>query len=134
MTDRFWARFFLAAGIYNILAGLPLVTDPGLLSSIIELPDGDWLFVRVAGACITESGAGYLLVSSDLDRNRGIVQIGVLGKSLIFVVGLICWLAGTIDFGAFLIGAIDIAWAAFFVLFLVRNPVPGAPSPATANA
>lgn len=122
MNDVFWTRFFVIAGAFNILVGLPMVIDPGLVPSPIALPKDYWLFVRIAGACVAAFGAGYLMVASNLDRHRGIVVIGALGKTAVFLIFLIYWLKGTIGFWAFSAGAIDIVWAVFFIAFLRRYP------------
>lgn len=121
MNDRFWTRFFAFAGIVNLLAGGTWLLWPDLTaSSPLALPLGNWLFVRMAGACVASFGVGYLMAAADLDRNRGVITIGAIGKSLVFAIFLIYWIKGTIGFGAFALGAVDLAFVLFFVRFLTR--------------
>jgi hypothetical protein len=44
MNDRFWTRFFAFAGIFNLIVGLVLLIDPGLMGKWAALPKGDWFF------------------------------------------------------------------------------------------
>jgi hypothetical protein len=60
------------------------------------------------------------MVASDLDRHRGIVWMGVIGKSLVILVALIYWLDGTIGFRSFAPALIDLLFVAGFVRFLTR--------------
>ncbi len=120
MTDRFWMRFFAFAGIFNLLIGLPLLIDPGLLgkSSIFPLPSGDWFWLRIAGACIVAFAVGYLMVASDLDRNRGLVQIGAIGKALVFLIAFIYVIKGTIGTWTFVAAIVDLIFVIGFLRFL----------------
>jgi hypothetical protein len=123
MNDRFWTRFFLFCGIYNVLiVGLPMVLAPSFIAATsgIVLPATDWLFVRMAGIMIATFGVGYFMVASDLDRHRSIVVIGVVGKVAVALLFTIYWLNGTIAFRAFLTGFSDLIFVAFFWRFLSR--------------
>ena len=98
MSDTFWIRLFLIAGLYNLLAGLPLLIDPSLLAwaSGFKLPTGDWLFLRMTGAFVTVFAIGYFMVSSDLVRHRSIVVLGVIGKLAAFALLTIYLINGAI--------------------------------------
>ena len=125
MNDVFWKRFFVFCGIWNLLiVGLPMALTPSFVASTsgLALPAGDWLFVRMAGLIIATFGVGYFMVSSDLDRHRSIVTLGLIGKIAVGAMFAIYWLDGTISFRAFLTGASDLIFAAFFWRFLTRYP------------
>ncbi len=120
MSDTFWIRLFLIAGLYNLLAGLPLLIDPSILAwaSGFKLPTGDWLFLRMTGAFVTVFAIGYFMVSSDLVRHRSIVVLGVIGKLAAFALLTIYLINGAIPFRAFLIGVGDLIFALFFIRYL----------------
>ena len=125
MNDVFWTRFFIFCGIYNVfLVGLPIVIDPTILAATsgLTLPAGDWLFVRCFGAVVATFGVGYFMVSRDLDRNRGIIVIGIVGKVAVALLFLAYWIKGAIGFRPFLAGFSDLIFVAFFWRFLSRYP------------
>lgn len=121
MNDRFWTRFFAFAGIFNLIVGLVLMIDPSLMGkSWSVLPPDDWFFLRIAGAAITAFGIGYLMVAADLDRHRGIVWIGVIGKALVILVTMIYWIDGTIGFRTVSLALVDLIFVLGFLRFLTR--------------
>lgn len=121
MTDRFWTRFFALVGIINLLVGVPLVIDPGMTGATpFPVPAGDWLYPRIAGASIAAFGIGYLMVAYDLDRNRGIVLLGAIGKILVFLIVLIYAIKGSLGTWPVLAGFVDLALALAFIAFLRR--------------
>lgn len=123
MNDVFWKRFFLFCGIWNLLiVGLPMALAPSWMAATsgLELPSGSWLFVRMAGLIIATFGVGYFMVSNDLDRHRSIVTLGLIGKIAVGLMFAIYWINGGISFRAFVTGASDLLFAAFFWRFLSR--------------
>lgn len=98
MTEQGWTRLFIAAAIFNLLVGLPLLLDPAMGPKLLPLPAGDFIWPRIAGGLIVMFGIGYFIVSRDLDRNRGIIGLGVAGKLMIVLILLIYWIKGTIGF------------------------------------
>lgn len=122
MTEQGWTRLFIAAAIFNLLVGLPLLIDPAMGPKLLPLPAGDFIWPRIAGGLIVMFGIGYFIVSRDLDRNRGIIGLGVAGKLMIVLILLIYWIKGTIGFWSFSISLIDLAFALLFLRFLTRYP------------
>ena len=122
MTEQGWTRLFIAAAIFNLLVGLPLLLDPAMGPKLLPLPAGDFIWPRIAGGLIVMFGIGYFIVSRDLDRNRGIIGLGVAGKLMIVLILLIYWVKGTIGFWSFSISLIDLAFALLFLRFLTRYP------------
>ncbi len=122
MTEQGWTRLFIAAAIFNLLVGLPQLIDPAMGPKLLPLPAGDFIWPRIAGGLIVMFGIGYFIVSRDLDRNRGIIGLGVAGKLMIVLILLIYWIKGTIGFWSFSISLIDLAFALLFLRFLTRYP------------
>ncbi len=122
MSEQGWTRVFIAAAIFNLAVGLPLLLDPAMGPKLLPLPAGDFIWPRLAGGLIVVFGIGYFTVSRDLDRNRGIIGMGAAGKLLIVLMLLIYWIKGTIGFWGFAPAIIDLVFAALFIRFLVRYP------------
>ncbi|MCC6919297.1 MAG: hypothetical protein IT548_08835 [Alphaproteobacteria bacterium] len=122
MSETGWQRVFLAAGLLNLVAGLLMVLAPATAAAMtgLPLPADSHLFVRLAGGLIATMGIGYLMAAGDLDRHRGIVAIGAIGKASAWLLMLIYWLNGTIGFWAFAAFAIDLIFAILFTRFLLR--------------
>jgi hypothetical protein len=122
MSETGWRRVFLAAGVINIIVGLLLVLRPVTLASMtgLPVPADTFLYARLAGLLIATMGLGYLMASNDLDRHRGIVTIGALGKASAWLLVLVYWLNGTVGFWTFAVFAIDLVFAVLFVRFLLR--------------
>jgi len=121
MSEQGWTRVFVAAAIFNFLVGLPLLLDPTMVK-LLPLPSGDFIWPRLAGALIVMFGVGYWIVSTNLDRNRGIIGIGAAGKLLVVLILLIYWFKGTIGFWSFSVSIIDLIFAVLFIRFLTRFP------------
>ena len=122
MGEQGWTRVFILAAIFNVLIGLPLLLDPAMGPKILPLPADDLIWPRLAGGMIFIFGIGYWIVSRDLDRNRGLVAIGAVGKLLVVLQLAIYWIKGTIGFWAFSVSLIDLVFAVLFIRFLVRYP------------
>ncbi len=122
MNETGWQRVFLAAGVINVVVGLLMLLAPATAASMARLPipADTHLFVRLAGGLIATMGIGYFLAAGDLDRHRGIVAIGAIGKGSAWLLMLIYWLNGTIGFWAFAAFAIDLIFAILFTRFLLR--------------
>jgi hypothetical protein len=121
MGEQGWTRVFVAAAIFNVLIGLPLLIDPAMIK-LLPLPSGDFIWPRLAGGLIFMFGIGYWIVSQNLDRNRGIIGIGAAGKLLVVLVLLIYWFKGTIGFWGFAPSIVDLIFAVLFIRFLLRFP------------
>ena len=120
MSDTFWIRLFLVAGVYNLLAGLPMLLAPSTMAGIsgLAMPAGDLMFPRLAGSLIVTLGIGYFMVASDLVRHRSIAVLGTIGKLAAFALLAIYMVRGAIPFRLFLIGVGDLIFAVFFIRYL----------------
>jgi hypothetical protein len=76
------------------------------------------MFLWLALAC----GVGYLVVGGDLDRNRGVVAVGIIGQLSVSAVLSWNWVAGTIYTPGLIPAAIDFVFAVAFIVFLWSYP------------
>ncbi len=83
-APRRWMRGWLvAAGIYNLLWGIPVILTPDLpfqLAGMDPLPDPGRAIWQCLGMVIGVYGVGYLAASRDPIRHWPIILVGLLGK------------------------------------------------------
>jgi small multidrug resistance pump len=78
-------RWLLAAGLYNLVWGIPIILVPDLPFRILDMPPLEnpgraiW---QCLGMVIGVYGIGYLAASRDPLRHWPIVLVGLLGKIL----------------------------------------------------
>ena len=118
---RVWKIVFAVAALFNLAVGLPLLLAPAAFYAALGQPVSDVLNAQVAGALIAVFGIGYAMVARDPAANRGIVWMGVIGKTPL---PLIYWLnvqAGTAPMSGFPLTLVDLAFAALFLTYLLRT-------------
>ncbi len=82
-TPRWMRRWLVAAGIYNLAWGIPVILLPDLPFELIgmePLPDPGRAIWQCLGMVIGVYGVGYLCASRDPIRHWPIVLVGLLGK------------------------------------------------------
>jgi hypothetical protein len=120
---RIWKLVFVVAALFNFAVGLPMLLAPeAMLAGLGQPVPDDLLMTRLASLLIVVLGIGYGMVARDPVANRPILWLGVLGKAPI---PLLVWLSGgapALTSSAFLLSLGDLAFAALFLVFLVRTP------------
>ncbi|MEM1179656.1 MAG: hypothetical protein AAGM22_15010 [Acidobacteriota bacterium] len=128
-----WKRFFLIAGLFNLFGGTMglLTLNRPYLEAGMPTPNYPFAFQLLLTAVLI-FGVGFLMVSRDPQRHRGIVWLGLMAKSAGFVFSLWALHTGQLPESArpqpFIV---DLPWAVGFALFLWRTePAPfSSPSP-----
>ena len=120
---RWMTRWLIAAGVYNLIWGLPIILAPDLPFEILGMPPLEnpgraiW---QCLGMVSGVYGLGYLAAASDPLRHWPIVMVGLLGK-VFGPIGFV-WTAaqGGIDwiFGLNILTN-DLIWWAPFGMILV---------------
>lgn len=117
-----WKIFFIAAALFNFIAGVPLLVAPNVELAMMHLPPApDVMYHQVTGILVICFGIGYGLVAGDPDRNIGIVWLGTLGKAGVIFLMSQAYLAGTIPFQVFAIAFGDILFVLGFIAFLLTR-------------
>jgi hypothetical protein len=117
-----WRLFFIAAALYNLAAGLPLLVVPGMmLAQMGGLVPDDLLYHRVAGLLILCFGALYAMVARDPARFGPMVWLGVVGKTGVILMVAEAYLAGRVPLSGFAVALGDLVFVLGFVGFLVRG-------------
>lgn len=115
-----WRTFFVAAGIFNFAAGLPLLIIPDvMLSTLGVAAPEDLLFHRMAGLLIVCFGVIYVLIGREPTRYRPLAWLGIAGKAGVVVLFTQAWIAGGVPAPAFAVSLGDLAFGAGFLVFVL---------------
>jgi hypothetical protein len=119
-------RLFEVAAAWNIIAGVGGMAQPALFYRLAYRYDGPmdavWLQMHFGlWSFILLFGVGYWLVGRDPEHNRGILVLGVLGKTafgLFWIAQFVAWRATAL----LALGATgDLVFAALFLRWLRRT-------------
>ena len=116
-------RMFLAAAAWNALAAgaiLFLLTDAKFRMQVGLSILADPVTLQLLATCLLLFGLGYYWVGRDLSNNHDLVKLGVIGKTIVFIVCFGHALAGTIPAGLAIPSVVDLLFAALFFEFLVH--------------
>ncbi len=127
MNCSVYQKLFLLAALWNFIAGGGIVLAPEWVFQLFfaaELHGSQYyaaMLFQMYGLLVLVFGFGYYLVSRNIGENHGIVLMGVVGKTLVFIVCLVALLDGKVMLTG-LSGAVgDLLWAFAFVYFLFQN-------------
>lgn len=123
----FWRRVFRVKGLWNCAASVGFLLWDDALRDLLHVPHPDPVYRAMFLSLAFTFGLGYWWVSRDLDKNHGIVRMGILGQLAVFVV-----LAYAVGFAPqrlpwilFVPGVIDALFAVAFMIFLWQYPRRG---------
>jgi len=125
----FWRLFFFAAAAFNFCIGGPICFNPGWSHEIAYTGNADAATLRFwgdFGFAVLLIGIGYGIVGLDVNRNRGMVWLGVLAKLFDVVTLSSRWYEGLAHTIELIPAVIDGVFAVFFVVFLLRWRAPAA--------
>jgi hypothetical protein len=119
MTRRtYYQRMFYAAAIFNWLVAAMIIAKIVFPAQIPIASPFDPFAGQAFALLIAVFGYGYFLVGRNPERNEAMVQVGVLGKLLIFLLFLSGALGGTLPFALMLPACADVIFAFLFLEFL----------------
>jgi hypothetical protein len=118
---------FLIAGLWNIGAGflswLAMLIAPSHSSAryVMNYPESLFPFHPEFGAIIA-FGIGYLMVSKDITKNRGVVIIGgMIGKPVFFADCVVTVALGEANARLLVPGVVDLVFFLLFLEFLIAT-------------
>jgi hypothetical protein len=119
--ESYYKKLFFIGALWNFGAAFIFYFLHGPLFSFLGMqPVGDAMFVQLFSMAVLLFGVGYYWVSRDLNRNHGILKLGIAGKVIVFTIltyhllfhGCIHWLLA-------LAGVVDLIFAVLFIKFLM---------------
>lgn len=108
--------FFIGAlwnwGAALLFVGLFFINE-NLLELFLKVPESMLWYFIVFGAVFI-FGLGYYWISKDVERNRDIIKMGIIGKVMVFLLFLIYMIKGDITWLLFMAGCVDLVFAVLF--------------------
>lgn len=120
-----WTVFFFLAAAFNFSMGGPIFFASAWSYSVAYLGPPDPAAIRFwgdFGYAVLLIGLGYAILGLDVDKNRGIVWLGIVAKLFDMIVLPLRWLEGLAHPIVVVPAAIDGAFCLGFVWFLLRYP------------
>ena len=125
MNSKAWTKMWLLATAFNFVIALPILLAPKWTYELVYVtPPGDPLavvFWRDFGFAVALLGIGYFLVFRDINKNRGIVYLGIVAKLFDVIVLTYRFVVGISHAVVLIPAAIDGGFVILFVLFLIKH-------------
>ena len=118
----YYQALFAVAAIWNLAAAAMLLFQPDFLLDRLGVKDtAARLLARSFASSVSTWGIAYALIAFDQDRFRDFAWLGVLSKTIFFLIYFAALKNGRLKFAAFLPALVDLILAALFLEFLVRT-------------
>lgn len=127
ITDNTYSRMFFFAALYNLSFAIPgllfpefsisLAFGPRVIQSIFINFYASSFYYMFWGSVLI-FGIGYYFVSRDITKNRGIVWMGIIGKTPVFIYFCYSYFSGHSLLLSLLGGTGDLMFTILFLLFL----------------
>lgn len=131
-SENGYRRLFFVAALYNLGLGLIFLVLFSRLMLLFGMPTPPRelaVFHQMAILLAMVYGVGYYMVSRDLFSHKGIVVLGIIGKTIVFLLFLYHLVFSGLHFLIFLIGVGDLMFVLLFMKFLAfaRNKTAAEP-------
>jgi len=125
-SESYCKRLFVVGALRNWSVALLLTTlavlELGALSWFLNDIPESFLWFYLCMGIVAVFGLGYYWVASDVRRNRNIIKMGILGKTLVFVLIIPAWLRGEVTALSAAAAMVDLLFTVLFVDVLMKNP------------
>ena len=114
----YYKYMFIIGAIWNLAVAIPLL----IMSYIITtgLSTLGLIYYQAFLNSVILFGFGYYIVGRDINKNHGIVLLGIIGKILVFIFFLTYFILGIMTIFEVLAGTIDLIFACLFIEFLIK--------------
>lgn len=113
---------FAVAALWNLAAAAMLIIYPEFLLARLRINDpAARLLARSFASSVSTWGLAYALVALEPRRFRNFVWLGVISKSIFFVIYAVALFNRQLTFQAFIPALVDLILAALFAGFLWRT-------------
>ncbi|TFG19011.1 MAG: hypothetical protein EU533_07175 [Promethearchaeota archaeon] len=122
---KYYKYLFLIAALYNILNSVIFlgisIFGVALFPLFGVAVPSSMIWLQLSLFLILIFGIGYILVSRDMENNRGLVFTGALAKLTFFIIALTYYILGDVNLLIVLLGGIDLIMVILFIEFLLKN-------------
>lgn len=113
---------FVIAAVLNLGGAAMLIFKPDFLLARLAIQDSAArLLAQSFASSVTTWGIGYALIAFDQQRFRDFAWLGVISKTLFFLIYLVALLRGRLSFAAFVPALADLVLALLFLEFLLHT-------------
>jgi hypothetical protein len=113
---------FAVAALWNLGGAIMLVFNPDYLLARLNIADSSArLLARSFASSVTSWGIGYALIAIDQKRFRNFAWLGLISKTLFFIIYAVAFLSGELSSAAFTPAVVDLVFAILFAEFLWRT-------------
>ena len=116
MEKRVYYKYLFIIGAFWCWIGviILLLINTGLSGETL-------VYFQTSLLAVIVMGIGYFMVGANLDKNHGIVIMGIIGKVLVFILTLTYYFLGVLNIEYVIIGTVDLIFAFLFLEFLVKG-------------
>lgn len=120
MTPQTSRTVFTVAALFNWVVAAALFFTPHLFQQLFQIspPVDQLLWVQLFAGLVFVFGIGYFWASRDLQANRNIVKLGVIGKWAVVVIGLWNVVVGQVSWQFMIPASADGIFAILFTIAL----------------
>jgi len=130
LSDTFYKRMFFVGALWNYSFAIPGIFLPSFMLLLTYGPEMDqslllgnyyayWMYIFWFLA-VAVFGIGYYIVSRDIEKNHGVVWLGIIGKLIFFIYLAASYFIGKATILALLAGTGDFIFTIFFISFLYQ--------------
>ncbi len=120
---NYYKYLFLIGAIWNLVVGFLFIALSPLADSVFPLfgmeSPTSLVFFQGFFGLTSLFGIGYYLVSRNIEKNHGIILLGVIGKFYLFILFLIYFIIGASNFLPVATVIVDLVFGCLFVEFLI---------------
>ncbi|MHA1491399.1 MAG: hypothetical protein ACTSRI_17320 [Promethearchaeota archaeon] len=119
----YYKYMFIIGAIWNWINSLSFIGVSIIDSSVFSIMGTSYpptlFFLHSLLGLIFTYGVGYYIVGRDINKNHGIVTLGIISKLLFFMFCVIYFLLGDINVIIVVLGFGDFVFALLFIEFLI---------------
>ena len=119
MLQLYYHVLFAASALFNLSMAAMLIFKPDFMLARLEIRDpAARLLAQSFASSVAAWGIGYALIAYDQVLFRNFAWLGVISKTIFFLIYFAALRNGRLKFAAFVPALIDLILAALFAQFL----------------
>ncbi len=123
--ERYHKTMFFIGALWNwglslLFISLSIINKQLLSPFLNNIPESMMCFYAFSAAVFI-FGMGYYWTSKDVQRNRDIIKMGILGKITVFALFLTYTIFGEVTLMGLMAAIVDLVFAGLFVEVLITN-------------
>ncbi|MGH9803244.1 MAG: hypothetical protein ACRD82_23010 [Blastocatellia bacterium] len=122
LLQVYYHVLFAASALFNLSMAAMLIFKPDFMLARLEIRDpAARLLAQSFASSVAAWGIGYALIAYDQELFRNFALLGVISKTIFFLIYFAALKSGRLKFAAFVPALVDLILAALFAEFLWRT-------------